>query len=82
MSDQSKRFLRFKFLDGTYKDIELKKATVLRGDVKKVMMHLDELEDGSFLLILNEKLTQDKKIDKIEVIRDDPVIPAEGINYG
>ena len=65
-----KRWLKFVF-DGEEKLIEIDRCTSLRGDVKKVLLHLDELEDGRHLLIVSEKLWDvgSRKLLRIEVVR-------------
>jgi hypothetical protein len=49
--------------------LELSKATAIQG--KKKMIHLDELEDGTWRLIFSKDLIEDfRKIKSLEIIRE------------
>ena len=71
-----RRWLRFAYQDGSSKTIEVGKCTTLRGDVKKVVFHLDELDDGKHLLIVSERVLGDgQKLKAIEVLREEDGVP-------
>lgn len=64
--------LRFYYTDGTFMDFELSKCTVIKSPIKQVVLHLDRLPSGGHLMIASvEALPDDKKLDKIVVIRDE-----------
>jgi len=64
------RSLRFYYTDGTFVDFVLGKCTVIRKPIKQVVFHLDRLPSGDHLIIVQEEvLPDDKKLDKIVVIR-------------
>lgn len=65
-----KRSIRINFNDGTFKDLELSKATTVRTNNE--MLYLDKLNDGSWRLIWNESLINDfSKVVNLEIIRED-----------
>lgn len=65
-----KRAIRINFKDGTYKDLVLSKATMVK--TKNEMLYLDSLNDGTWRLIWNEGLIKDfTQVSNLEVIRDD-----------
>jgi len=65
-----KRVIRINFSDGTYKELNLSKATSVK--TKNEMLYLDKLNDGSWRLIWNEQLIEDfSKVKNLEIIRED-----------
>ena len=68
---ESKVGLKFVFEDGENL-VNLDRVTSIRGDVKKVLLHLDEFDDGTHLLIINEKLwdASKRRLTRIEVVRE------------
>ena len=57
-------------LEGTDVELELSKVTAVRTD--KQMIHLDELNDGTWRLIYNSNLIPDiTKIEGFKIIRED-----------
>lgn len=57
-------------LIGIDKVLELSKATAVKTN--KGMIHLDELEDGTWRLIYNENIIPDfSLVESIEIIRED-----------
>lgn len=53
-------------------EFELSKATALNSDYVKILMHIDELPDGTYRLTYNSKKIPDfTKVKFIEVIRED-----------
>lgn len=68
-----KRKLKFNFSDGGSKTINIKKVTSLSKEVKKTCLHLDNIGDNDYLLIVNEGFwdTEKDKLINIELIRED-----------
>jgi hypothetical protein len=65
-----KRIIRINFQDGSYKDLELSKATSVR--TKNEMLYLDKLPDDSWRMIWNESLIPDfSTVSNLEIIRED-----------
>lgn len=57
-------------IEGTDLVLELSKATAIKG--KKKMIHLDELEDGTWRLIFSKDLIDDfSKVESLKIIRED-----------
>lgn len=57
-------------IEGTELVLELSKATSIGVDKK--MIHLDELEDGTYRLIFSKSLIDDfSKIKSLKIIRED-----------
>ena len=57
-------------LEGTNTILELSKATAVK--TQKQMIHLDQLEDGTWRLIYNSNLIPDfSKIEAFKIIRED-----------
>lgn len=57
-------------IEGTELVLELSKATAINVDKK--MIHLDELEDGTYRLIFSKSLIDDfSKIKSLKIIRED-----------
>lgn len=76
MKEQPKMWLQFVYDDGSEFKVEVKKFTTLRGDVKQVVMHVDQLKDGGHLVIMSESVMPvdgDRKLKgklkRIDVIR-------------
>ena len=62
---------RFVYDDGSTKEFEIGKFTVLHMKTKQVLMHMDRLPDGKHLLIAAEEVLPDgRKIERIEIDRD------------
>ena len=56
-------------LEGTDIELELSKATAIKG--KKKMIHFDELDDGTWRLIFSKDMIEDfSKIKSFEIIRE------------
>ena len=68
----TKRSFRFCFEGGDTADINIDRVTSIHRDVKRVLLHLDETEDGKHLLIVNEKLwdLSKQKLIRIEIVRE------------
>lgn len=67
-----KRTIRIEFNDGTPPiDLELSKAAAIKcGSVS--LMHLDQLNDGTWRLIYNGEMIPDfTKVDGFKIIRED-----------
>lgn len=65
--DEMRRAIRIEGLDV---ELELSKATAVRTD--KQMIHLDQLQDGTWRLIYNSSLIPDfTKVESLRVIRED-----------
>ncbi len=63
-----KRAIRIVKKDGSFKDLELVKATSIKADVG--MLHLDKLRKG-WRLIFSEDIEEDfSKIERFEIIRN------------
>lgn len=69
--------LALRFSDGSSIPLTISKFTTLRKGVPKVLIHLDRLEDGSCLLIVNEELLPvnnkrelTAKLIRIDVVRN------------
>ncbi len=57
-------------VEGTDLVLELSKATAIQG--KKRMIHLDELDDGTWRLIFSKDLISDfSEIKSLKIIRED-----------
>ena len=57
-------------LDGLDQELVLSKATAIKTE--KNMIHLDQLEDGSWRLIYNSKMIPDfTKLTSLTIIRED-----------
>lgn len=57
-------------LEGLDQELVLSKATAVKTD--KNMIHLDQLEDGSWRLIYNSKMIPDfTKLTSLTIIRED-----------
>ena len=57
-------------LDGLNQELELSKATAIKTD--KMMIHLDQLQDGTWRLIYNSKLIPDfTKLNSMTIVRED-----------
>jgi len=69
----ARRFLKFNFDGGSFKEIELKKVTSLKipAAESKVCLHIDRIDDG-YLLVVNEEFwdIEKKKLVNIEVVRE------------
>lgn len=65
-----RRAIKLNFNDGTSKELELSKATLVK--TKKEMLSLDMLDDGTWRLIWSENLIADfTKLVNMEVVRED-----------
>jgi len=63
-----KRYLKFNGID---KEIEISKYTVIKNSRFK-SLHIDELDDGTFRLIVGEGLVDDlSKVESMEIVRVD-----------
>lgn len=68
--DQVRRAIKINQIDGDGQILELSKATAVRTD--KNMIHLDQLEDGTWRLIYNANLIPDiTKVLNLEIVRED-----------
>ena len=57
-------------IEGLDEELVLSKATAVRTD--KQMIHLDQLEDGTWRLIFNSNLIPDfSKVESFKIIRED-----------
>jgi hypothetical protein len=68
----SKLSLKFCYLDGSSRTINIKKVTALDMDIKKLCLHLDRIDDDGYLLVVNEKFWNpvEQKLQEIKVIRE------------
>lgn len=67
---EPKRTIRINFNDGTYRDLVLSKATLIK--TKSEMMNLEKLNDNTWRLIWSEGLIDDfSKVVNFEVVRED-----------
>ena len=58
------------YIEGLDEELVLSKATAVRTD--KQMIHLDQLEDGTWRLIFNSNLIPDfSKVKSFKIIRED-----------
>lgn len=65
-----KRIIRINFNDGTFRDLNLSKATLIKTNME--MMNLEKLKDDSWRLIWSEGLIDDfSKVVNFEVVRED-----------
>jgi hypothetical protein len=65
-----KRTLRINFEDGTFKDLNITKATSVKTNNE--MIYFDKLKDDSWRLIWNESLISDfSKVTNFEIVRED-----------
>ena len=65
-----KRVFRIHFKGGSFKDLELARATKLKLRNDYEVIHLDKLEDGRFRLTFTESLVEDfSQVENIEVLR-------------
>jgi hypothetical protein len=65
-----KRTLRINFEDGTFKDLNITKATSVKTNNE--MIYFDKLKDDSWRLIWNEGLISDfSKVTNFEIVRED-----------
>lgn len=68
----AKRWLRFEYADGAFTDIEIGKVTLLKIEKSKVRFHVDMTQDGTHLLVCDEKLMPEgKQLDCIRVVREE-----------
>lgn len=64
-----KRTLRINFEDGTFKDLNITKATSVKTNNE--MIYFDKLKDDSWRLIWNESLISDfSKVTNFEIVRE------------
>lgn len=65
-------FLEFTFESGEQKRLEINKVTTISGNVQKVMLHLDKIDDGEHLLIINESLwnVDTDKLKEIKIVKE------------
>jgi hypothetical protein len=64
-----RRAVTIKFKDGTYRILELSKATAIRSDIG--MLHLDKVKDGTWRLTFSNDVAEDfSKIVSLEMIRE------------
>jgi hypothetical protein len=73
---EPRMWLKFVYDNGSEFDLEVVKFTTLRGDVKQVVMHVDQLKDGKHLVIMSEAvMPMDEnrkskgKLKRIEILR-------------
>jgi len=65
-----RRAIRIVMKDGSYKELELSKATSIKSDLE--MLHLDGLPDGSWRLIFSKDIVEDfSKIERFDIVRED-----------
>lgn len=65
-----KRTLRINFNDGTYKDLNLTKATSIKSNNE--MIYFDKLKDDNWRIIWSEKLIDDfSTVKNFEIVRND-----------
>ena len=71
MARKSKKKVRRAIkIKGTNQVLELSRATAVRTD--KMMIHLDQLEDGTWRLIYNSEMIPDfADVESLEIIRED-----------
>jgi len=76
-SEKTKMVLKFVYDDGSEFYLPVSKFTTLRKDVPQVMFHIDQLKDGSHLVIINEAIMPidenrklKGKLKNIEVVRE------------
>lgn len=73
-SPKVKLFLKFKFKDGSFNQIEIKKVTSLKIpiDRSKLCLHIDKIDDG-YLMVMNEEFwnVDNQKLIDIEVIKEE-----------
>lgn len=63
-----RRAIRIVFNDGSFKDLELSKATAIRADIG--LLHLDKLKDGWRLTVSDDIVKDFSTIQKFEVVRE------------
>ncbi len=71
----NRRIFRLKFSDVTYKDLEISKAAAIKLDQAE-MMHLDKLQDGTWRLLYNPKVIDERsfsQLNEIEIVREDEI---------
>lgn len=65
-----KRSIKINLVDGTFKELILSRATLIKTQNK--MMNLEELKDGTWRLIWSEGLIDDfSKVSNFEIVRED-----------
>ena len=65
-----KRAMRINYIDGTFIDLEISKATSVK--TSKSMINLDKLDNGTWRLIYDESLISDfSKVSNFQMIRED-----------
>ncbi len=75
--EKEKMRLKFVYDDGSEFLLPISKFTTLRKDVPQVILHVDQLKDGSHLVIMNESIMPvdenrklKGKLKTIEVVRE------------
>lgn len=76
-TEKSKMLLKLLYDDSSEFCLPVSKFTTIRKDVPQVMFHVDQLKDGSYLVIMNESImpTDENrklkgKLKTIEVVRE------------
>ena len=70
----NKRIFRIVLDDGTFKDCLITKYTGINIPMSKskVALHLDKIGEEEYLLLVNDEIVPEgKRINKIEIIRED-----------